>query len=692
MNKENNQNNQELIVKILKNIIWVGVFLSLLTPLIFSGRIMFPFIAPRSLFFMAVVQVIFWAWLILAFKDERYRPKLNLVTGFVLTLFIVMILSTILGVDPAHSFWSDYERMSGLLMQFHLLAFFLVLSLLLKGEKDWIKIIDGTTIVALLVALISLADNLEVFSLPDYHQNGSTLGNTSFMGSYFLMAAFFCLYARLKAEGPKRIFYGLSFIIISSGLLFNPGGRAMKGAFFLGIILLLMLYLAFSERRRYLTSLARILLVVGVIAVLTIGILAFVEGSLVRERIEGLRGMPQRFAVWELTMAGIRERPLLGWGLENYHLIFERNFDPRLVIPQYGGEVWFDRAHNVVFDNLATIGILGTIFFFGMFGAALFVFWREFLRKKIEIWAPAVFTSLIVAHFVQNLTVFDMLSSYIFLFLILAFAASLLPKRKKVDLLKPAIIPIMTTTILFVFSFNFFILSSYRGGANASLALISPLNEAVGYYQKGKEGPIGRDELIVSFAERLISEITQGGQSEEEREAIIEKMRESKKDLKEILERPSAGFKEYWIMGRLYNEYYRHYLLDGVLFTEPEKQEEFLKLSKESIKQADQFLTKALEISPKNQLGYWDLSQAKINMGNIYNLSDEVELGDKKFQEAFDLAEKAVSLEPRHLLAHVKMLRIADEILRDPNLTNKKAQEALVIEPLWQPAIKDFLN
>jgi len=691
MSEGKNQNNQKLIVRILEKIIWAGAFLSLLTPLIFSGRMMFPFITPRSFFFMAVVQIIFWTWLLLAFKDERYRPKFNLVTGSVLAFLVVIVLSTVLGVDPSHSFWADYERMLGALMHLHLLALFLVLSLLFKKEEDWLKIIDGTTIVAVLVALISLADNLGLFPLPDYHQDGSTLGNTSFMGSYLLMAAFFCLYARLKTGGPKRIFYGLSFIIISSGVLFNPGGRAMKGAFVLGIILLLALYLAFSERRKYVTSLARVFLGVGVIMALAIGVLAFVEGSFIREKIIGLPGMAQRFVVWEMTMAGIRERPLLGWGLENYHLIFARKFDPRLAIPQYGAEVWFDRAHNVVFDNLATVGILGTILFFGMFLTALFVFWREFFRNKIEIWAPAVFTSLLVAHFVQNLTVFDMLSSYMFLFLILAFAASLSPQKESGKLLRPAIIPTISIVILFIFSFNFFVVSPYRSNINASLAMVSPLDEATSYYQKGKECPIGWNELTVSFAERLINETAQDDHSEEKKEAIGERMRELKKDLKELTERPSVSFKEYWIIGRLYNQYYHYYLLDKVLYGESEKQEEFLKQSKEVIAQADKFLTRAIKISPRNQKGYWDLSQAKINMGNIYRLSDEIELGDKKFQEAFFLTEKAVQLEPRHLLAHFKMLRIAAEILKDPDLARKKAQEALEIEPLWQPVIERFL-
>ena len=79
-------------------------FVILLTPLIVSGRFYFPFVGPKSLFFMGGVEILFFCWLILILNYRRYLPKPNKVL-FGLGLFLlVLILSAILGVDFSRSF------------------------------------------------------------------------------------------------------------------------------------------------------------------------------------------------------------------------------------------------------------------------------------------------------------------------------------------------------------------------------------------------------------------------------------------------------------------------------------------------------------------------------------------------------------------------------------------------------------
>ena len=60
--------------KFLKTIIFWGDSLALITPLIYSSKYYFPFVGPKSLYFMFFCQVIFFAWLILAIYNKRYRP------------------------------------------------------------------------------------------------------------------------------------------------------------------------------------------------------------------------------------------------------------------------------------------------------------------------------------------------------------------------------------------------------------------------------------------------------------------------------------------------------------------------------------------------------------------------------------------------------------------------------------------
>ena len=675
--------------KYLRSTVWTAIILSFFVPLIFDLQALFPFAAPRAFFFMAMAQVAFFAWIVLAIKNKRYRPKIDLVTGAVGAFFIVLVLSTILGADPFHSFWSNYERMSGLLTYIHLFAFFLVLSSIIKGEKDWMRLIGWITSIASIVSLISIAHRFGIIELSHYFQNGSTLGNTSFMGSYLLVAIFFCLYAFFKSRDAWKIFYGTSFVIISSAILLNPGGRAMKGALLAGTFLLFLLYFAFTERSKIIQWAARLLIISGIGLTLFISVFAFVEGSIVREKIEDLRGMSARFVVWDIAWEGFKERPVLGWGLENFPLVFQKEFNPELVVLD-GGEVWFDRAHNIVFDSLVTIGLLGTLFFFLMFKAALFVFWREYWKGKTDIWAPAIFTSLFVAYFIQNLTVFDMISSFMLMFVMLAFAASLKPKNEPSDnsessmrIIIPGIFIIIT-----IITLELFVLSSYRANLSASLVLRAPVEMTIDRYQEALKDPINKDATIFSISEKLIMNTTKDKLEGEEREATIEKMRFIIDKLEKNIASPPKIFKNYWITGRMYNEYYNYRFLQELIKGDFSNKEE----AREVVVTAKEILTMAIEISPRRPEGYWELAQAKVNMGNIHILFGEPDLAKERFNESFILVEKAVALEPRDIRSQLKMLKVADEIIMDSELVKRKANEALEINPEWEEILKRYLD
>ncbi len=61
---------------------------------------------------------------------------------------------------------------------------------------------------------------------------------------------------------------------------------------------------------------------------------------------------------WDAAIAGFRDRPILGYGPDNHHLVWSAHFDPRS--EKLGAEV-FDRTHNQFLEILATIGIVGAI-------------------------------------------------------------------------------------------------------------------------------------------------------------------------------------------------------------------------------------------------------------------------------------------------------------------------------------------
>jgi len=145
---------EEGISPILVGIIRWATYLILFAPLIISGQYFFPFVGPKSIFFMGLVEIIFFTWLFLIVFNPKYRPRFNILSIALILFLVVLILSTVFGADISRSFWSKYERMTGLLMWVHLFAFFLVISSVFK-KQDWIKIFSVSIFAAILMSLIA---------------------------------------------------------------------------------------------------------------------------------------------------------------------------------------------------------------------------------------------------------------------------------------------------------------------------------------------------------------------------------------------------------------------------------------------------------------------------------------------------------------------------------------------------------
>jgi len=118
--------------------------------------------------------------------------------------------------------------------------------------------------------------------------------------------------------------------------------------------------------------------------------------------------------ITNMTMAweGVKERPLLGWGQENYAIVFDKYFDPQM----YGNEPWFDRVHNSVFDWLVAGGFL--VSYLSVFGVLLWTIWKKTGLTRAE---QSIFTGLLAGYFFHNLTVFDNITSYILFGTVIAY-------------------------------------------------------------------------------------------------------------------------------------------------------------------------------------------------------------------------------------------------------------------------------
>lgn len=169
----------------LVHLVRFGVYLALFAPLVVSQAFYFPFVAPKSLFFFGLAEIVIAGWIGLMIINKKYRPSFNVVTFFLFVFLGILTLTSLTGLSFAHSFWSKFERMTGLLMWLHLVGFFLVITSVFKTRQDWQKLFGFSICAALLVGAVAFSTNVidkvglgDVLGHFDF-QTGSVLNNAS---------------------------------------------------------------------------------------------------------------------------------------------------------------------------------------------------------------------------------------------------------------------------------------------------------------------------------------------------------------------------------------------------------------------------------------------------------------------------------------------------------------------------------
>ena len=127
-----------------------------------------------------------------------------------------------------------------------------------------------------------------------------------------------------------------------------------------------------------------------------------------------------RLILWKTAWKGFLERPLTGWGIDNFFFLSNAKYDP--ILYRYTRGTWSDRAHNSIFDTLSMTGILGFVTFFGLFFLMFYATWRAFRKGVIDLATASMFFGLPIAYLVQSLGAFDSPASLVMFYLTFAFA------------------------------------------------------------------------------------------------------------------------------------------------------------------------------------------------------------------------------------------------------------------------------
>lgn len=432
-----------MLRKALLGIIRTCLFIVPFIPLYVSRVLFFPYITGKAFMFRTLVEIAFAAWIVLVLFWKEYRPRTSPLLYALCAFVVIITLASIFGVNPSRSFWSNFERMEGLLMHLHLFAFFLVAAHVFR-KQEWFIFFNLFVVAGLGQNIVASLQKMGYLASP---QSGArtdgTIGNATYVAAYstFVFAISLLLFLRTKVKWA-RVWYGFMAFFTLAAIYFTAT-RGAALAFFVGALVSGILYVILwkgkaPRDRRYKKMVIAALIFLVVVA----GLLkafkesSFVRGSDVLSRFASisLSEGKSRFLIWNMGLQGFKERPILGWGLENYNVIFSKYFDPRL----YAQEPWFDRSHNIVFDWLINAGILGLAAYVSIFITALFLLWKRYRsleeeneEKRLWLKTAIIISVLFFVYVIQNLFVFDQFTTYMSFVSFLAYIQTFATEAKK---------------------------------------------------------------------------------------------------------------------------------------------------------------------------------------------------------------------------------------------------------------------
>lgn len=446
-----------VLEKIFLRIIKIGLWVIPFVPLYVSSSMLFPFITGKNFTFRIIIEIIFALWVGLVVARPEYRPKLTRLFITVSSFIGIVFLADVLSPNVWRAFFANYERMEGFMMIGHLYLYFVMLASVFRAKKDWMVFFYATIAASVIVSYFALLQRLGYrISIQGGFRVDSTIGNPTYLAAYLLFHLWLLLmliYEQWQVWW-LRIVYGF-ILIFELAITYFTATRGVVLALVMtmipcaGLVVWRWNTVIAGARISSLRSarppvsnwtIGRKIALICCALIISIPFFlwsirhtAFVESSQALHRLTNYSfkedTIRARSLIWKMSLNGFFERPLFGWGQENYYLVFQKYFEPKL----YDQETWFDRSHNVIFDWLVHTGFFGLLSYLAIFAVAVQSVVRGVRIRAIPHWHGIMIGGLFVSYFLQNIFVFDNLNTYLLFFAFLAYSQFLIFRELPAD-------------------------------------------------------------------------------------------------------------------------------------------------------------------------------------------------------------------------------------------------------------------
>jgi len=614
-----------------------GIFVSLFFPLIIFSQFLSPFHFGKMVVFRSLVEMLVVFYIPLVIANKNYRPKWTLILVSVSVFTGLYIFTGFTGINFYSSFWGSLERMGGIFSFIHYWVYFIILVSIIKKEGDWEKILKVSVMVGFLSILFAYGQHFLKLSFFVGWQHGDrvigTIGNPSLFAGYLLFILFLAIFFILRNRTPswQKGFF-VAVLILGMPVLFMTASRGAILSFIASLLLLVIFFVFKSKNKKIKTY-----LIIGlVLFTLLITAIWLGKGHSFVQKITWLRRVSNisintptiqtRLWSWKSAIEGWKEKPILGWGPENFTFLHMKYFNPKL-FDGLGSETIWDRAHNIILEMLATMGIVGLLSYLFIFVSIFVLLTKKLKEKKISNFDFGVITAMLFAYIGQNLFIFDTFANYFLFFIVMAYINYLckkddlsqqqtavpIPKTKEPSIFLCAILLIVA--LVMVFQFNIKPAKANYACTRGILAgRVGDAQEAFDYYKKALDynSPQGAYDIrhkLATFAIQVVENQRQKGKNID-----VNLLHFAIEQVKKNIEAYPQDTTPYLYIGRMYI-----LLIDS----EPET----------AGKLAEEYIGKALNINRKNPRIWYELGQAQLSL--------------KKYEDGYNSFKEALNLNPK---------------------------------------------
>jgi O-antigen ligase len=386
--------------------------LFLLSPIIVITNLPYPYTLPRWVF----LTILCFIWSVTLIFDQSQK-KADLAFSPIDWAFIIFVatvgISTLTSVDILHSLWGSLERSFAFSFWLTLLIGFFGLKIALSKQEQKKFLLRFLVTTLFIAALWGFLQKI----IPGFSQTfsgnriGGTLGNAIFYGSYLTLSLGLLLFSFIteKKYSPWWIFSIISGLLATTSLFFTQTRGPLLGLL-VGVCITATAYIykTTSHKRSTLFGIVFLILISMGVGVITYNKQIFTQSTITT-----------RLLNWQMAWDGFKDKPIFGWGPENYNLASDKYFVSSLT--NYSiDETHADKPHNYFLELAITTGLIGLVAYLAILIASV----AAIQKAEFSAIQSSLLLGILAASVTQNITAFETQGTAILFVFILAIIST----------------------------------------------------------------------------------------------------------------------------------------------------------------------------------------------------------------------------------------------------------------------------